>query len=67
MRLTEQQRATLKEETAAAFGPLAQLRLFSSRVDDNAKESTRPAQGSTRRWLQTRAERWQGRAPEVHA
>jgi len=37
MRLTEQQRITLKEETAAAFGPLAQLRLFGSRVDDSAK------------------------------
>jgi hypothetical protein len=37
MRLTEQQRATLKEETAAVFGPQAQLRLFGSRVDDNIK------------------------------
>jgi hypothetical protein len=37
VRLIEQQRATLKEETAAAFGPQAQLRLCGSRVDGNIK------------------------------
>jgi predicted nucleotidyltransferase len=37
MRLTDRQRTILKEETAAAFGPQAQLRLFGSRVDDHTR------------------------------
>lgn len=37
MRLTEQQRRIIVENTARIFGPQARVRLFGSRVDDNAR------------------------------
>lgn len=37
MRLSEQQRRILKEETVAVFGTDASLRLFGSRVQDHIK------------------------------
>ncbi|MBK6961262.1 MAG: nucleotidyltransferase domain-containing protein [Gammaproteobacteria bacterium] len=36
MRLTDEQRHAIVEETARTFGPGACVRLFGSRVDDNA-------------------------------
>ena len=37
MRLTEEQRRIILEKTARLFGPQARVRLFGSRVDDNAR------------------------------
>lgn len=37
MRLTEKQRRIISEETARVFGKEAFLRLFGSRIDDNAR------------------------------
>ncbi|MDE2149707.1 MAG: nucleotidyltransferase domain-containing protein [Gammaproteobacteria bacterium] len=37
MRLTEEQRRTIVEETVRIFGPQARVRLFGSRVDDTAR------------------------------
>lgn len=37
MRLTESQRAIVREEVARAFGDHAVVRLFGSRVDDHAR------------------------------
>ena len=37
MRLTEEQRRAIVEETARIFGPEARVRLFGSRVDDHAR------------------------------
>lgn len=37
MRLTAEQRSAIVEETAHAFGPTANVRLFGSRVDDTGR------------------------------
>ncbi|KPV39045.1 DNA polymerase III subunit beta [Thiohalorhabdus denitrificans] len=37
MRLTEQQRQTIREEVANTFGPNASVRLFGSRLDDERR------------------------------